>query len=246
MIWDFDSTLLNVHSEKEDVAPDQNRGFVFNALAVWGTPPAEPLAVMLRPGDAALGNTDDRLELLKQAVHAVPPEYGLGHEEGDDPSLIVHLSRSGPIQPGPHIASSGPSQVPTSSIRLAFHQRFCRDALLLAREEGVWATERGGAEAAPRSSSSADCASSRAGPPTCELSAVGSARTRAHRPRLRHRWRRARQTCVMTNLEGNDIETGRVLAALFAPYAFIPPSSGRHTIRRHRNHNTGGRMKDRG
>ena len=32
MIWDFDSTLLNVHSEKEDAAATYKRGFGFNPL----------------------------------------------------------------------------------------------------------------------------------------------------------------------------------------------------------------------
>jgi hypothetical protein len=35
-------------------------------------------------------DTDDHLELLEQAYLAVPPEYRAGHDEGDDPSLVVH------------------------------------------------------------------------------------------------------------------------------------------------------------
>jgi hypothetical protein len=45
---------------------------------------------MLRPGNAAPHNVDDHLELLEQAVRSVPPEYQLGHEEDDDPALVVH------------------------------------------------------------------------------------------------------------------------------------------------------------
>jgi len=45
---------------------------------------------MLRPGNAAPGNTDDHFELLEQVVRSVPPEYALGHEEDDDPALVVH------------------------------------------------------------------------------------------------------------------------------------------------------------
>jgi hypothetical protein len=90
MIWDFDSTLLNVHSEKEDAAPTYKHGFGFNPLAVWCDSTNEPLAAMLRSGNAAPNDTDDHLELLEQTVRAVPLEYALGHEEGDDPSLVVH------------------------------------------------------------------------------------------------------------------------------------------------------------
>ena len=66
MIWDFDSTLLNVHSEKEDATPTYKHGFGFNPLAVWCDNTNEPLAAMLRPGNAAPNDTDDHLELLEQ------------------------------------------------------------------------------------------------------------------------------------------------------------------------------------
>ena len=75
MIWDFDSTLVNVHSEKEDAAPTYKHGFGFNPFGVWCDNTNEPLAAMLRPGNAAPNDTDDHLELLEQAVRAVPAEY---------------------------------------------------------------------------------------------------------------------------------------------------------------------------
>ncbi len=80
MIWDFDSALLNVHSEKEDAAPTYKRGFGFNPLGAWCDNTKEPLGAMLRPGNAAPGDADDHLELLEQVVPSVPPEYALGHE----------------------------------------------------------------------------------------------------------------------------------------------------------------------
>ena len=90
MIWDFDSTLLNVHSDKEDAAPTYKHGFGFNPLGVWWANTNEPLAAMLRPGNAAPNDTDDHLELLEQVVRSVPAEYALGHEEGDDPAMVLH------------------------------------------------------------------------------------------------------------------------------------------------------------
>ena len=90
MIWDFDSTLVTSHAEKEDAAPTYKHGFGFNPLAVFCDNTNETLAAMLRPGNAAPNDTDDHLELLECAVRSVPAEYALGHEEGDDPALVVH------------------------------------------------------------------------------------------------------------------------------------------------------------
>jgi hypothetical protein len=136
MIWDFDSTLLNVSSEKEDAGATYKRGFGFNPLAVWCDNTKEPLAAMLRPGNAAPGNTDDHLELLEQVVRAVPLEYQLGHEEDDDPALVVHpiLVRAD---------SAGASHRFVQSLSIANFEYSIgfpitgsvRDVLLLAQEE---------------------------------------------------------------------------------------------------------------
>lgn len=90
IVVDFDSTLVTAHSEKEDAAPTYKRGFGFNPLAAWCNNTNEPLAAMLRPGNAAPNDTNDHLELLEQVVMALPPGFRLGHEEGDDPALVIH------------------------------------------------------------------------------------------------------------------------------------------------------------
>ena len=146
MIWDFDSTLVNVSSEKEDAAATYQRGFGFNPLGAWCDNTKEPLGAMLRPGNAAPGNTDDHFELLEQVVRSVPPEYALGHEEDDDPALVVHpiLVRAD---------SAGASHRFVQSLSIANFDYSIgfpisgsvRDALLLAQEEDwVRATELGG------------------------------------------------------------------------------------------------------
>jgi Transposase DDE domain group 1 len=146
MIWDFDSTLVTSHAEKEDAAPTYKHGFGFNPLAVWCDNTNEPLAAMLRPGNAAPNDTDDHLELLERAVRAVPPEYALGHEEDDDPALVVHpiLVRAD---------SAGATHRFVHSLSVANFEYSIgfpisgsvRDALLLAQEEDwVRATELGG------------------------------------------------------------------------------------------------------
>ncbi len=146
MIWDFDSTLLNVHSEKEDAAPTYKRGFGFNPLAAWCDNTREPLGAMLRPGNAAPNDTDDHLELLEQVVRSVPPEYALGHEEGDDPALVVHpiLVRADSAGATHRFVQSLTDANFDYSIGFPISGSV-RDALLLAQEEDwVRATELDG------------------------------------------------------------------------------------------------------
>lgn len=136
MIWDFDSTLLNVHAEKEDAAPTYKRGFGFNPLGAWCDNTKEPLGAMLRPGNAAPGDADDHLELLEQVVRSVPPEYQLGHEEGDDPSLVVHpiLVRADSAGASHRFVQSLTDANFDYSIGFPISGSV-RDALLLAQEE---------------------------------------------------------------------------------------------------------------
>jgi len=146
IIWDFDSTLLNVHAEKEDAAATYKHGFGFNPLAAWCDNTNEPLAAMLRPGNAAPGNTDDHLELLEQVVRAVPPEYALGHDEGDDPALVLHpiLVRADSAGASHRFVQSLADANFDYSIGFPISGSV-RNALLLAQEEDwVAATEIGG------------------------------------------------------------------------------------------------------
>jgi hypothetical protein len=136
MIWDFDSTLLNVHAEKEDAAPTYKRGFGFNPLGAWCDNTKEPLGAMLRPGNAAPGDADDHLELLEQVVRSVPLEYQLGHEEGDDPALVVHpiLVRADSAGASHRFVQSLSDANFDYSIGFPISGSV-RDALLLAQEE---------------------------------------------------------------------------------------------------------------
>ena len=107
MIWDFDSTLVNVPTEKEDAAATYKHGFGFNPLAPGATTPQEPLGAMLRPGNAAPGDTDDHLELLEQVVRcgASPSTPSATKKMTTPPSWSIP-SWSGPTRPGPRTASS--------------------------------------------------------------------------------------------------------------------------------------------
>src|SRR5271165_150184 len=87
---DFDATLVASHSEKQDSAATYKKGFGFHPLAAWCDTTSEPLGAMLRPGNAGANDADDHLELLDQVVAVLPGDYRVGHEPGDDPSLVRH------------------------------------------------------------------------------------------------------------------------------------------------------------
>ncbi len=182
MIWDFDSTLLNVFSEKEDAAPTYKHGFGFNPFAVWCDNTNETLAAMLRPGNAAPGDTDDHLELLEQAVRAVPAEYALGHEEGDDPALVVHpiLVRADSAGASHRFVSSLSDANFDYSIGFPISGSV-RDALLLAQEEDwVRANELdGGIREGAEVIELTELYEVKGWPETCGSSLGASARTQA-------------------------------------------------------------------
>lgn len=90
LVIDFDATLVTAHSDKQDVAPTYKGGYGFHPIGAWCDTTNEPLAAILRPGNAGANNADDHLELLDQALAALPPEYQLGHEPGDTPDMVVH------------------------------------------------------------------------------------------------------------------------------------------------------------
>ena len=90
LIIDFDATLVAAHSDKQDAGPTYKGGFGFHPLGVWCDTTSEPLAAMLRPGNAGASNTDDHLELLDRAICSLPADYRHGHEEGDDPNDVLH------------------------------------------------------------------------------------------------------------------------------------------------------------
>lgn len=90
LVIDFDATLVTAHSDKQDAAATYKRGYGFHPLGVWCDTTGEPLAAMLRPGNAGANDAADHLSMFDAALEALPFEYALGHDEGDDPSLVVH------------------------------------------------------------------------------------------------------------------------------------------------------------
>jgi len=90
LVLDFDATLVNSYSEKQDATPTYKKGFGFFPLGVWCDMTNEPLAAMLRRGNTGANDADDHVELLHGALSGLPEEYQVGHFTGDHPALVIH------------------------------------------------------------------------------------------------------------------------------------------------------------
>ena len=78
VVIDLDATLVTAHSEKEQAAPTFKRGFGFHPMLAFvdhaegGS--GEPLAGMLRPGNANANNAADQIAVLDAALGQLPVE----------------------------------------------------------------------------------------------------------------------------------------------------------------------------
>lgn len=76
LIIDLDATLVSAHSEKEKAAPTFKRGFGFHPLLGFvdhgpsGT--GEPLAWLLRPGDAGSNTAADHITVVRECLRQLP------------------------------------------------------------------------------------------------------------------------------------------------------------------------------
>lgn len=88
LIIDTDATLITAHSEKEQAAPTFKRGFGFHPLWTFadhgGDGTGEPLAVLLRPGNAGSNTAADHIAVIKTALAQLP-----GHRTGRRPGRTV-------------------------------------------------------------------------------------------------------------------------------------------------------------
>jgi hypothetical protein len=69
---DFDATLVDSHSEKEGAAATWKHGFGFHPLVCYLDETGEPLAGMLRPGNAGSDTAVDHIEVLHRALAQLP------------------------------------------------------------------------------------------------------------------------------------------------------------------------------
>lgn len=78
VVLDLDATLVGAHSEKEHAAPSFKRGFGFHPMLAFvdhaegGT--GEPLAALLRPGNANANNAADQIAVLDAALAQLPAQ----------------------------------------------------------------------------------------------------------------------------------------------------------------------------
>jgi hypothetical protein len=114
---DVDATLVTAHADKQDATPTYKHGYGFHPLGVRCDTTNEPLAAMLRPGNAGPNNAADHLELLDRALAALPAEYQVGHDVGDSPTWWSTRSWCGPTRPAPPTTSF--VAWPTASTRSA-------------------------------------------------------------------------------------------------------------------------------
>lgn len=72
LILDIDASLLTAHSEKEGAAGNYKGGFGFHPLLCYLAETGEPLAGILRPGNAAAHTAADHFEVLQLALEQLP------------------------------------------------------------------------------------------------------------------------------------------------------------------------------
>ena len=94
LVIDLDATLVTAHSDKEHAAPTFKRGFGFHPLTAFldhgpaGT--GEPLAILLRPGNAGSNTAADHITVIRQALAQLP-----GHQPGGRGSRKILIRTDG-------------------------------------------------------------------------------------------------------------------------------------------------------
>ncbi|MFI6986730.1 IS1380 family transposase [Embleya sp. NPDC050154] len=103
---DLDGVLVTAHSDKEGACPTWKKTFGFHplwAFADHGPEGAgEPLAVLLRPGNAGSNTASDHIEVTRQALAQVPKRHRRGRNTlirtdsaGGTHEFLAWLSRPG-------------------------------------------------------------------------------------------------------------------------------------------------------
>ena len=76
LVIDVDATLVTAHSDKENARPTFKKGYGFHPLCAFldhgpdGT--GEPLAILLRPGNAGSNKAQDHITVLRDAFKQLP------------------------------------------------------------------------------------------------------------------------------------------------------------------------------
>ncbi len=73
LIVDIDASLISTHAEKDGTAGTYKGGWGFHPLLAFLDGTREPLAAMLRPGNAPAHTAADHIAVLKLALAQIPP-----------------------------------------------------------------------------------------------------------------------------------------------------------------------------
>ncbi len=96
LVVDIDATLVTSHSDKEAARPTFKRGFGHHPLWAFADHGAEgtgePLAVLLRPGNAGSNTAADHIQVLREALRQLP-----GYQSGRRPGrkVLVRIDGAG-------------------------------------------------------------------------------------------------------------------------------------------------------
>jgi hypothetical protein len=111
VVLDLDATLVTAFSEKEAAAPTYKRGFGFHPLLAYadhgdgGT--GEPLAALLRPGNAGSNTASDHIQVFDTALAQLPPRWRTLNEYGRR-AVLVRTDAAGATHAfAHHLAAAG-------------------------------------------------------------------------------------------------------------------------------------------
>ncbi len=90
MVVDLDATIVIAHSEKEQAAPTWKKTFGFHPMTAWADHGAsgngEPLAIVLRAGNAGSNTAADHVEAARLALAQLPGTCAAGSWSGRTPA----------------------------------------------------------------------------------------------------------------------------------------------------------------
>ncbi len=145
IVLDIDATLLSAHSDKEGAAPTYKRGFGFHPMLCYLG--GEPLAGVLRPGNAGANTAADHIGVLVDALDQLPEAV---REDEGTPILVrtdsagcTHAFIEAAVEMECAFSASMPIDERARAVILALPESAWAPAIRQdgAEREGAWVTE---------------------------------------------------------------------------------------------------------
>ncbi len=90
VMLDIDASLVEIHTEtKEGTGPHYKGGWGFHPMFCFADATGEALSGLLRPGNAGANTVADHVRVLDDAISQLPAQIALGHQVGDEGSLVA-------------------------------------------------------------------------------------------------------------------------------------------------------------